>query len=314
MDEILIGLIALSMLRGWARGLIREALDVVTLVAGAVLAFRLAGPVGSTLAAMSGMSPEVTEMVAGAGLFVGISIGAAVAARLIHSTIRRLPGLTFLNRLGGAALGAVYGLVLVTVAVTLLSVLPMPPPLSSGLASSDVASSLTRPSGPVQRLLATASGNRIPQALLAIEQLVGSQAVVLGGSGLPVPAVGDEITRLDRDFAAQVFDLINRERIVAGVEPMAWSNGLGVAAVVGAQNRYRGDDAGDLSVRVASAGIPSTDVAEVAALAATPAGAVAVLLESPASAVTLLDPETTRFGVGVVSGPFGNVVAVVVSR
>ena len=123
-DFILLGVFGLFGVRGWRRGLVREALDVLTLIIGAVLAFRMARPIGAVIVEIMDISPEVARIVGGIVAFIAISIGASIAAHFLHRSIRILPGLPLLNRLGGAALGLVYALVLATLAFSFLRVLP----------------------------------------------------------------------------------------------------------------------------------------------------------------------------------------------
>lgn len=47
MIDLVIALILVGLaVRGWRRGLVREVIDLVSLVLGTFLAFRLSGPVG----------------------------------------------------------------------------------------------------------------------------------------------------------------------------------------------------------------------------------------------------------------------------
>ena len=113
MIDVLIGtLVVVLIVRGWMRGLLREAIDVGTLVVGAVVAFRLAPFAGRMLASLFGVSPDLARVLGGALLFVAIWVAASIAAFLITRSLKILPGLTTLNRFGGAALGVVYTVVL----------------------------------------------------------------------------------------------------------------------------------------------------------------------------------------------------------
>lgn len=157
-DFALGALLVVLVVRGWLRGLVREALDVATMVVGAVLAFRLAVPLGAVVADAVGVSPEVGRLIAGTVSFVAVTVGAALLSSAIHRTIRRLPAMTTLNRLGGAALGGLYAIVVATVALTLVAVLPVPAALDAGVDESVIADTLTDPQGPVQRGMETLAG------------------------------------------------------------------------------------------------------------------------------------------------------------
>ena len=101
MIDVLIGtLVVLLIVRGWMRGLLREAIDVGMLVLGAIAAFRLAPIAGGVLSSLFGMSPELARVVGGLLLFVAIWVAASIAAFVISRSLEIVPGLLTLNRLG----------------------------------------------------------------------------------------------------------------------------------------------------------------------------------------------------------------------
>lgn len=313
-DYILLGLFALFAVRGWMRGLVREALDVLTLLLGAVLSFRLARPIGGVIVEITDISPEIARILGGVGAFVAISIAASIAAHFLHRTIRVLPGLTLLNRLGGATLGIVYALVLAILALTLVRVLPGTEAAAAHVEESVVAAELTDPQGPVQRAFGAILGDRVMQTILVLEDLVGQRSVAFGASDAAVslPGVGDELVHPSDDAARRVFDAVNEERIAAGGEPLSWSEALGEVAAGYAEEMYRTGNlahrsalSGSLEDRLAAANISPTRSAENLALGATTAGVHDALVASPVHRATLLSPDFARVGVGVVSGPFG---------
>src|SRR5665811_1779639 len=95
-----IGLAALAV-RGWLRGFVRELLDLVGLVVGAAIAFRLSGPMGGFLSDRFGASPEWGRIGAGIALFILFGASMTVLAHFL-SKVTRLPGLTLINRVLGA--------------------------------------------------------------------------------------------------------------------------------------------------------------------------------------------------------------------
>ena len=313
-DYILLGLFGVFALRGWTRGLVREALDVVALMVGALLAFRLAAPIGAVIVEMSGISPEVARIIGGVVAFVGISIGAGVAAHFLHRTIRILPGLTVLNRLGGAALGLVYALVLATVGLTIIRVLPGTDSVDAHVEESVVAAELTDPEGPVQRGFSAVLGDRVMQTILVLEELVGQRSVAFGASDSAVsfPGVGDGLVHPADDTARELFDHVNGERAAAGLAPLQWSDALAGVAAAYADEMYRTGNlahhspvSGSPANRLSAAGIAPARHAENLALGATGAGVHDALMASAPHRSVLLSEEFDRVGIGVVSGPFG---------
>jgi uncharacterized protein YkwD len=313
-DYILIGLFGVFALRGWTRGLVREALDVLTLVVGALLAFRFATPIGAVIVEIFDISPEVARIIGGVAAFVAISVGAGIAAHFLHRTIRILPGLTLLNRLGGAALGVVYALVLATLGLTLIRVLPGTESVEAHVEESIVAAELTDPQGPVQRTFSAVLGDRVMQTILVLEELVGERSVAFGASDSAVsfPGVGDGLVHPADDTARELFDAINEERAATGVALLQRSDALAEVAAAYADEMYRTGNlahqstvSGSPEDRLEAAGISTKRHAENLALGATGAGVHDALMASPTHRATLLSGEYDRVGIGVVSGPFG---------
>ena len=91
-DLVILGFLALLLVRGWTRGLVREAMDLVGLVIGTILAFRLGPAFGAIVRAMADVSDEVARFIGGFIVFFAVGIGAAIATRAIDRTAR-LPGL-----------------------------------------------------------------------------------------------------------------------------------------------------------------------------------------------------------------------------
>jgi len=314
MIDLLLGAgLGLLAVRGWVRGLVREALEVATLLLGTIAALRLSGPLGPVVARTAGVSAETARLVAGAGAFLALSVVAGVAAHLAHRMIRRLPGLTLLNRLAGAALGLVYGLVLGTVLVTLLAVLPLPAAVGDEVATSRFAAALTRPDGPVQEALATVGGDHVAQGVLAIERLVGDRAVVLTRTPLVFPLPPTARVRPDAAAARTVLERLERERTMADVGTVAWSDELAVVAVARAEERYGSGGGAPADSRLDALGIPATVRAESVALAATPDGTMDAILASSPDRADVLGAAYRRVGVGVVSGPYGTMVVIVLT-
>ncbi len=308
-DLVILGLFTGLVIRGWLRGLVREAIDVATLALGVLLAFRMASTTGGLVARLTGLSPEVGRLFGGVAVFLAVSIGAAVAARLINKTMRVLPGLTTLNRLGGAGLGFVYAFVLVLLAVTVLAVVPVPPALAVRMDDSMIAAKLTDPEGTAQRTVGTIAGDRATQAVIALRRVAGERSIVSGAVGNPtLPPVEESRLRADSAAAQDVFDALNRARVDNDLAPLAWSDGLEVVAVARAGDMYRAGSftpEPQLSIRLTSAGIPSTVRGESVALAATPEGAHEALLASDLHSANLLSPDYRRVGAGIIAGPFG---------
>ena len=117
MIDFILGLfIAALLVRGWLRGFVREILDLVALVAGLWVALNLSGPLGEFITERFSVSPEVATIGAGIVLFILFGVAMSIAAHYL-SKVMSLPGLNLVNRLGGAAVAALWGIAIVLVIV-----------------------------------------------------------------------------------------------------------------------------------------------------------------------------------------------------
>ena len=306
-DVIAVALIALLILRGWIRGFVREAIDVGTLVLGAVLAFRLAPHAGRILSGLFGMSPDLARLVGGTLLFVGIAIGASLLGSLINKSIKHLPGLSTLNRIGGAALGAVYAALLIVIAVTLLAAAPLPEALKTQTAESRVVAFVTRPEGIAQRAMGVVTGDRALQSMIWIRGVVDGWAIDSRVTDVTLPGDGDT-AHVSASSARALFDDINATRDDLGLPPLVWNedmNGVAVDRAIGVYRSGTLTAPSPVGERLEAAGVSYARATEYLILAPTVDG-----LGEAAGA----GEGFSRAGIGVVDGPYGLIGVVVLAN
>lgn len=321
MIDFLLGLYFAGLfVRGWVRGFVREAMDLVGLILGIALAFRFSGLVGDGLADWLGISPEMGRLVGGVAIFIAIGIGASVAAHYLQRVFT-LPGLALTNRLFGGGLALTWALFVAMLLLSLLVVIPLPDTVGENLEESNVASALTDPESFPQRLFHTLAGDRVLEALLNLDELVGSEKVILEeDETLEVPAADPDDLRRDEKAAEQIFELLNRSRIEQDLDPLAWSTPLALVGDAHATEMYvegffshTSPATGTIADRMAAAGIPYLIVGENLALAATARTVHEGLMDSPGHRANILGERFTRVGVGVIRGPYGLMVVQVFS-
>jgi len=311
-DALIVALLIFLGVRGWFRGLVREAMDLVGLVLGIVAAFRLGGAVGKMIEAISNVSPDVGRLVGGLIVLVAVGLAAALVARVLAPRLR-WPGLNLIDRAGGAALALAWGGFATIVLLSLLMILPVPTAVSRQLDSSAITRFLTDPAGAPQSAFQGLSGDRVVESLLNLNRLVGERRVVVEGDESVAlgPADPGDLD-LDSGAATEVFDLLNRARVDAGQDPLAWSPALAVVAEGHAVEMYTegyfshlSPATGTVGDRLEAAGITYVVAGENLALAATAADVHDGLMGSPGHRENLLRSEFGRVGVAVVSGPLG---------
>ncbi len=313
MFDILVGAgLALLAVRGWRRGLIREAMDFVGLVVGVIIAFRTSSYTGPIAESLFGVSPQVGRFIAGTVVFIAVGVVAAITARALGK-VWSLPGLKLSNKVGGAALASAWGLFTATLVFSLLAVAPDAGLFGSAVESSTTVRVFTDPDGMPQRVFTSLSGDRIIGTVLQIRDAVGvNRAVIEGSDSLSLPpATPDQLT-VDVDAATALEQMVNLERVQAGVDPLAPAAALDGVALAHATDMYRGGyfshvgpTSGDVADRLRAAGIVYRAAGENLALAATPEGVHAGLMDSAGHRANILDADYRRIGVAVVAGPLG---------
>lgn len=307
-DLAVLTLVILLVVRGWMRGMVREAIDVGSLVLAAVLAFRLAPMAGLLLSDLTNLAPEPARVVGGAILFIAISVGAAILGSVIHRSIKHLPGLTTLNRIGGAALGVAYAAVLIVIAVTLMSTAPMPAAVADEVERSEVVAFVVEPGGVAQQAIGIASGDRALQSMIWIRGAVDEWAIDprITDVTLPGTDAGSGVHASAGD-ALLLHEKINRDRAEAGLDPLVWSESMSLVAVTRAFGVYQSGSfaaASPIADRLSDVGISSTIADEYLLLAPTAEGLAEAANTGEGFAAV---------GIGVADGPVGLIAVIVLT-
>ncbi|MDX1469150.1 MAG: CvpA family protein [Acidimicrobiia bacterium] len=314
MFDFVFGLILASLLiRGWVRGLVRESLNLVSLFVGVWIAFRLSKPLGDYLTQSFGVTPEAARIGAGIGLFVLFGATMAIAAHYL-SKLMGLPGLSTVNRVGGAAVASLWGVFLILVFVNIARVIPTPEGVESALEDSTVAEMIAGDDAFPQGVFEGMIGDRAITALAAIEGLFGAGRVVpREGEEFSIPPASPEDLREKDEEAALVLREINRHRTGLGLGALKESEVMSEIARSEALDDYLSGvlrDPDDCLLLLGGSGVLVAACDGVVALASTALGALDGLLGSPHGALVLQDRAFDRAGVAVVDGPMGEMVLV----
>lgn len=316
MLDFLLGIaLAALAVRGWLRGFVRELLDLVGLVVGAAIAFRMSGPLGGFLSDRFGVTPEWGRIGAGIVLFLLFGLTMSVLAHFL-SKVARLPGLTLINRLLGSAVAAGWGVVLLFVAVMIVEVLPVPESFDEAVSESVVVEALVGPDAFPRRLISPVVGDAAVSALATIERIADGRRIVPSeGETVQTEPVGpDEFESASTGFVAS---RVNDDRLDAGVDPLTWSDALAEVAVARALELYEIGQVsrrkpGDVLAATRSAGLRLERAGEMVALASSERAAHAGIAE--AGDTVLTESGFNRFGAAVVVGPLGTLVVEVYGR
>ncbi|MFQ5966320.1 MAG: CvpA family protein [Acidimicrobiia bacterium] len=322
MIDFLLGLaFAALIIRGWMRGFVRESMDLVGIVVGIAIGFRLSGPVGEFLAERFGMSPEISRVIAGVAIFLMVGLAASLVARWL-SRVANLPGLRLGNKALGSAVALAWGVFLAILVLSVAVALPLPPSVDEQVQGSAIARELTDPGGLPQHAFHMVAGDQVLEAVVNLEQLLDTEKVILEtDQTFPLVVVDPSELSVASGAAQDIYERVNRSRIEAGLDPLQWTEGL---AFVGEQYAWEmytegffghtSPTTGDVGDRVEAAGIPYVLVGENLALAPTAATVHEGLMSSEGHRANILEPDFTKVGIGVVAGPLGLMVVQVFTR
>ena len=142
----------------------------------------------------------------------------AVAARYL-SKVMNLPGLTMINRVGGAAVALGWGIVILLVVLNLALVLPLPASWDQAIEDSTVAQAIAGPDALPQQAFESVGSSQVLASLTALQSVLGTSRAVPEGNEIIIipPAPEDEIRQV-RDEVADLMVRINEYRAGQGLE------------------------------------------------------------------------------------------------
>lgn len=318
MLDFVLGLfIAGLLVRGWLRGFVREILDLAGLIVGLWVAIRLSAPFGDFLTKSFGVTPEVARIGSGIGLFVLFGVSMSVAAHYL-TRVMSLPGLTLINRAGGAAVAGAWGVAIVVVVVNVARVMPLPESWDAQLGESAVVTGLAGPTALPQELFDSLAGDNVMAALATIQDVFGkNRAVPEGDEQLPFPPAAPDETRQVRNEANTIVDELNEYRSGLELRAVQVSAALTEAAEARAAAMYVNGVLGrtpDCVADLMSFGSRVVECGQGLALAGSALGGLDGILDSETGKSTLGRSAYDRVGVGVVDGPTGRLVMIYIAR
>ncbi|HEX6221543.1 MAG TPA: CvpA family protein [Acidimicrobiia bacterium] len=317
MIDFILGLALAAMLvRGWTRGFVRETLDLVGLVLGIWIAFRLSQPFGDFLTRTFDVSPELGRIGGGIVLFVLFGALLSVAAHYL-SRVMNLPGLSMVNRVGGATVAIGWGVVIVLILVSLAAIVPLPDSWHDELEESNIVELIAGEDALPRRFFESLAGDNVMAAMASIQDIFGSsRAVPEGDEALAFPAAEQDEVRQVRDEGAAVLEEINEHRVGAGLDAVAAVGPMTELAEEHAAEMYQTgllQRMEDCALRLATRGYQVPRCDNRTALAGTAFAGFDEIRETEGGVAMLENPNFDRAGVAVVDGPTGRLLVIMLA-
>ncbi|HEX6715783.1 MAG TPA: CvpA family protein [Pyrinomonadaceae bacterium] len=302
-DILLVIVIVLSVLNGYRRGFIHGILDLTGWVLSLLAALRFYQPVARWIGPRVDLWSEVWDQPI-AFVLVAVFVGLAVQA-IGYAALRRLPedlNEHKANQLFGVIPGFVNGLIIAAILSALLLAIPLNEGLSERTRDSVLVNRLAVYAEQLEAELRPVFGDAIARTLNLLTVRPDSNERVT----LPFKV---ENPRPRPDLEKRMLDLVNQDRIAAGLKPLAPDPELTeVARRHSADMFARGYFAHDTPEgispfdRMHAANVHFTTAGENLALAPTIPVAHTGLMNSPGHRANILRPEFGRVGIGVMDG------------
>jgi membrane protein required for colicin V production len=122
-DVAIGGLVVSLFLKGLIRGLFRESVSLIGLIAAFLLAMRFLSPASAVVNSILHLSPRANTLVAFIAVFALSLAGFQILANLLHKLAQKTP-LSWVERLGGGAIGFLKGAVIASLLALLITYIP----------------------------------------------------------------------------------------------------------------------------------------------------------------------------------------------
>ena len=305
--DIIIVLVVLSaMVSGYRRGFVLGVYELVVLALGVLFASVTYTWIAGQLNRFLDFQPAVLNI---AAFVIAVLLFQLIATATIGNIVRFtrsvfgfVPGVSLIDRIGGIVPGAVHGLLLATLLMIPIGFFATPEAARNQLNDSRFALPLYRESTNLLLRGVTSVGLDISDFVAVTPRQTDD------GYVLPFRVTAG--LSVDESAEQRMFELINQERVVAGLEPLEWDPEL--VEVARAHSRemfeegyfaHESPTTGSPFDRLDAAGITYVTAGENLALAPTVEVAHEGLMDSPGHRANILKPAYGRIGIGAISSP-----------
>ena len=306
-DFIIVFLLLLAAFDGWRTGFLALLIDLIAFIAGIVLAYLFAVPVGAFVGGWFSLSVGLQPLFG----FALVFLAAAGIVRLIAHPLRKqlvanAPIASRVNAWVGVTLNLAKQWVALMIALNLLLFLPV-----IRFVRKDIQRSRLAPYFVVERgFIGQATAKVIEAAVFELQGFITTKTISDEHETLSAP-----IGSLTNDTAAEqeMLVLVNSERISRGLKTLAGNEQLANVARLHSRDMWRrqyfahiNPDGADPFARLHQAGVLYLVAGENLALAPNTTIAHKGLMNSPEHKDNILSPDYGQIGIGVIrNGLYG---------
>ena len=309
-DAAIIALVGVAVWSGYRAGFVGTLYGLATWIVSFAAAIVFQAP-ASALVQYLGLSAAQARPIAFVAVLVAVEALFSLAGYFAVTPIVRRLHRTSWSRESDQVLGVLpsvaRSLFVTAIVLSAIVVAPVPVELKAAVETSRLARALIERIAAVQPQLATlagqVSGDQVPLFVTKLGEDDTQRLDLPDNIALSVDAAAER----------QMFDLVNEERVTAGLAALAWDDRLVPVARAHSEEMFKlkyfshqSPVSGTPFDRLKAAGITYRGAGENLAYAQSVTIAHRGLMQSQGHRENILRPEFTRIGIGVISGgPYG---------
>jgi uncharacterized protein YkwD len=298
---LLILIVLLSTLNGIARGFILSFTSLLSWIGSLLLMIFLYPYVIDFANLILGNNPWVIPF----AIFISLLITSFCFSLLLEQVLKFVPisaDATIINKIAGAIPGAISGLLYAALLSLLLLVLPFSNRISNETQNSNVVQQLTLGLEKIENRLNPGFKEKVSRTMQMTMIEEGSEEIVKLSFSVKHP-------RLRRDLEKEMLDMINKERVIHGLNLLETNEPLTEVAREHSRDMFARSYFSHMSPegsspfdRIRKSSIRFLTAGENLALAQTLPIAHEGLMNSPGHRANILNPSFGRVGIGVLDG------------
>ncbi|MEK9167240.1 MAG: CvpA family protein [Patescibacteria group bacterium] len=308
----MLGVFLYYFFEGIRRGFIEQTLELIGFFITVFLALLGYHYFGELVTEKTGIQKQAADPIAFIILWFVYQVLYSLILRYSYPNIPAKIRNTLPNRLAGLIPAFLKGVVILSIILTVVLSLPVPPKLKSEISGSVLGSRFVNNSATVENFINTIVGGDLKESLTFLTVPAQNEQIIEPSEKVDLKFTTDETT-IDKTSEAKMFQWVNEERIKAGVKPLVLDEKIVTVARAHSRDMFnRGffahenPDGQSPFDRMDKGGITFEVAGENIAYAPTVELAHNGLMRSPGHRKNILNPDFGHVGYGIIdAGIYG---------
>lgn len=307
-DLAIIGVFLFYFFEGIRRGFIEQTLELIGFFVTVFLALLSYHYFGELVTEKTGIQKPAADPIAFIILWFLYQVIYSLILRYVYPNIPAKIRNTLPNRLAGLIPAFLKGVVILSIILTVVLSLPVPPKLKSEVSGSFLGSRFVNNSATVESFINTVVGGDLKESLTFLTVPAQNEQIIEPSEKVDLKFTTEQTT-VDEISERNMFQWVNEERVKAGVKPLTLDPDLRKVARAHSQDMFaRGffahenPDGQSPFDRMDKGGVTFETAGENIAYAPSVELAHNGLMRSPGHRKNLLSPDYGRVGYGIIDG------------